>query len=67
MLPMTLGPHWLRDVARATPFGYIINAMRQAYSGHYGGPLMAEGIGVAVGLAAFCLWLAGRVFVRENA
>ena len=35
MLPMTLGPQWLRDVAKATPFGYIINAMRDAFAGHY--------------------------------
>jgi len=67
MLPMTLGPHWLRDVARATPFGYIINAMREAFAGHYFTTIMAEGIAVAVGLAMACLWLAGRAFVRENA
>ena len=30
MLPMALGPSWLRHVSRATPFGYIINAMREA-------------------------------------
>jgi hypothetical protein len=28
---------------------------------------MIEGIAVAVGLAALCLWVASRVFVRENA
>jgi ABC-2 type transport system permease protein len=67
MLPMALGPHWLRDVSRATPFGYIINAMREAYAGHYFNNLMVEGIGVSIGLALVCLWLAGRVFVRENA
>jgi len=67
MLPMTLGPAWLRDVARATPFGYIINAMRDAFAGHYFNSIVAEGIGVSVGLAIVCLWLAGRAFVRENA
>src|SRR5215469_11699777 len=35
MLPMTIGPHWLRAVAKVTPFGYIINAMRGAFAGHY--------------------------------
>jgi ABC-2 type transport system permease protein len=67
MLPMTFGPHWLRDVSRATPFGYIIDAMCEAYAGHYFNNLMVEGIGVAIGLAVICLWLAGRAFVRENA
>jgi ABC-2 type transport system permease protein len=67
MLPMTLGPGWLQGIARVTPFRYIIDAMREAFAGHYLNTIMLEGIGVAVGLAAACLWLAGRVFVRQNA
>ncbi len=67
MLPMTLGPHWLRDAAKVTPFGYIINAMRDAFAGHYFNAVVVEGIAVAIGLAMLCLWLAGRAFVRENA
>ncbi len=67
MLPMTLGPGWLQGIARATPFRYIIDAMRDAYAGHYANTIMLEGIAVAVGLAALCLWVAFRVFVRENA
>lgn len=67
MLPMTLGPSWLRDVARVTPFGYIIDAMREAFSGQYLNMVMVEGVGVAVGLAALCLFIGARTFVRENA
>jgi ABC-2 type transport system permease protein len=67
MLPMTLGPAWLRDAAKVTPFGYIINAMRDAFAGHYINSVVVEGIAVAVGLAIACLWLASRAFVRENA
>ena len=67
LLPMTLGPGWLQGVARATPFRYIIDAMREAYAGHYANMIMVEGILVSVGLAALCLWIASRVFVRENA
>ncbi len=67
MLPMTLGPAWLRGAAKATPFGYIIDAMRGAFAGHYLTTVMLEGICVAVGMAALCLWLPGRAFVRENA
>jgi hypothetical protein len=29
--------------------------------------IMLEGIAVSVGLAAVCLWIAARAFVRENA
>jgi ABC-2 type transport system permease protein len=67
MLPMALGPSWLRDVAKATPFGYIINAMRDAFAGRYFTSIVAEGIAVSVAMAAVCLWLASRAFARENA
>src|SRR5215475_5148990 len=67
MLPMTLGPGWLQGIARATPFRYIIDAMRSAFAGHYLTTIMLEGVLVAVGLAIACLWIAGRAFVRENA
>ena len=67
MLPLTLGPGWLQGIARISPFRYIIDAMRGAFYGHYANTIMLEGVLVAVGLAAVCLWLGSRVFVRENA
>ena len=67
MLPMTLGPGWLQGIARISPFRYIIDAMREAYAGHYLDTIMVEGLCVAVGLAAVLLWLGSRVFVSENA
>ncbi len=67
MLPMTLGPGWLQGIARVTPFRYIIDAMRAAFQGVYGGTVMIEGVAVAVGMAAVCIWVASRAFVRENA
>ena len=66
MLPMTLGPGWLQGVARVSPFRYIIDAMREAYAGHYWDAITVEGLCVAVGLAAVLLWLGSRVFVSEN-
>jgi ABC-2 type transport system permease protein len=67
MLPMTLGPGWLQGIARATPFRYIIDAMRNAFAGHYLNTIMLEGVLVAIGLAVVCLWVAARTFIRENA
>jgi len=66
-LPLTLGPGWLQGIARISPFRYIIDAMREAYLGHYFNTLMVEGIAVAVGMALLFLWLGSRVFVQENA
>jgi ABC-2 type transport system permease protein len=67
MLPMTMGPGWLQGIARVTPFRYIIDAMRDAFLGTYSGTIMVEGIAVAVGMAAVCLWIGSRAFIRENA
>jgi ABC-2 type transport system permease protein len=67
MLPMTLGPGWLQGIARATPFRYIIDAMRAAFRGQYANTVMLEGVLVAIGLAVVCMWIAARTFVRENA
>jgi ABC-2 type transport system permease protein len=66
-LPMTLGPGWLQGVARVSPFRYIIDAMREAYRGQYFNTIVAEGLVVAVVMAAVFLWLGSRVFLRENA
>ena len=66
-LPLTLGPGWLQGIARISPFRYIIDAMREAYLGHYFNTIMVEGIAVAVGMAVLFLWLGSRVFVQENA
>lgn len=66
MLPMTLGPGWLQGVARVSPFRYMIDAMREAYTGQYWNAVMVEGLCVAVGTAAVLLWLGSRVFVAEN-
>ena len=67
MLPLTLAPGWLQGVARISPFRYIIDAMREAFAGHYVNTIMLEGVLVAAGLAVLCLVLGSRVFVRENA
>jgi ABC-2 type transport system permease protein len=67
MLPMTLGPGWLQGIARVSPFRYIIDAMRDAFYGHYATTIMLEGVAVAAGLAVVCLFLGSRAFLRENA
>lgn len=66
MLPLTIGPAWLQAIGSASPFRYIIDAMREAYFGHYGGAVMVEGIAVGVGMALLCLWAATAIFLREN-
>ncbi len=56
-----------RGAGGISPFRYIIDAMREAYLGHYFNTIMIEGIAVAAGMALLFLWLGSRVFVQENA
>jgi ABC-2 type transport system permease protein len=67
MLPMTLGPTWLQDIAKASPFRYIIDAMREAFNGHYADATVMEGAAVAIGMMIVCVFLGARAFLRENA
>jgi ABC-2 type transport system permease protein len=67
MLPLSLGPRWLQGISLISPFRYVIGAMRQFYLGQYWNNLVVEGVCVAIGTAAVCMWLGSRVFVRENA
>ncbi len=67
MLPLTIGPGWLQAIGRASPFRYIIDAMRESYVGHFGGAVMAEGVAVAVAMALACLSAAFIIFRYENA
>jgi ABC-2 type transport system permease protein len=67
LLPVTLGPGWLQGIARAVPFRYIVDAMRNAYAGHYLNYSVIEGIGVAAGLAIACMCFGVYAFRRQNA
>jgi len=66
MLPLTIGPRWLQAIGSASPFRYIIDAMRQAYAGQYRGMVMVEGAAVAGGMALLCLCAATLMFRHEN-
>lgn len=47
--------------------GLARTAAKYGPTGHYANTIMLYGVLVAFGLAAVCLWLGSRVFVRENA
>lgn len=66
MLPLTIGPGWLQAIGSASPFRYIIDAMRQAYVGQFHGAVMVEGGAVAGGMALLCLGAATLMFRHEN-
>ncbi|MEU0843608.1 ABC transporter permease [Streptomyces sp. NPDC005962] len=66
LLPMSLAPGWLDGASRAVPFRYTVDAVRQAYLGHYADGTLALGAAVTLALAALCLTAGARLFRRAE-
>lgn len=67
LLPMTLAPGWLNGVSRVVPFRYTVDAVRQAFLGHYANGTVAIGAAVTLTLAALCLLGGAHLFHRTRA
>lgn len=67
LLPMTLAPAWLDGASRAVPFRYTVDAVREAFLGHYASGTLAVGAAVTVALAALCVLAGARAFRRQPA
>ncbi|MFF1508911.1 ABC transporter permease [Streptomyces sp. NPDC058326] len=67
MLPMTLAPGWLDVLSRLTPFRYLVDAVREAYVGHYTTPTLLYGVLVALGVAALAVTVGTRTFRSAGA
>jgi len=67
LLPMSLAPDWLRVIATFNPFAHAVDAARAAFTGSFGDPEIAIGVGVMAVLAAIAVWVAGRAFGRSVA
>lgn len=67
LLPMTIGPHWLRRASDFMPIRWIVDATRSAFRGSYVESTMFWGIGWSVLLFALALWWGTATFRKENA
>ncbi len=66
-LPMSMAPGWLNALSRATPFRYVLEAVRDLFQGRYATWTVAAGLAVTAVLSAVCVTVGTRVFNRENA
>jgi ABC-2 type transport system permease protein len=66
-LPMSMAPGWLDALSRATPFRYVLEAIRELFNGHYASGTVGVGVAVTLVLAGVCVTVGTRVFNRENA
>ena len=67
LLPMTLGPSWLRRVSDFMPIRYIVDAVRGVFAGNFAGSQLVWGIGWALLLFVLALWWGTRTSRKENA
>jgi ABC-2 type transport system permease protein len=66
LLPMTLAPGWLNGASRVVPFRYTVDAVRQAFLGHYASGTVAIGAAVTFTFAAACLLAGTRLLGCRN-
>jgi ABC-2 type transport system permease protein len=65
LLPMSLAPAWLDVLSRLTPFRYVVEALRDLFTGTYASATV--GVGLAVGVAFLVVGVAAgtRLIQRE--
>lgn len=62
MLPLTLAPTWLRDLATINPLSHAVDAARLLFSGDVGDPIVLRGFLIMGLLTAVAVWWAARSF-----
>jgi ABC-2 type transport system permease protein len=67
LLPLELGPDWLRFASRINPLTYLVEAERALFSGDLSHPSVLLGTVAAVGVAAIGLLVGTRAMRRAAA
>ena len=67
LLPLTLAPGWLRNIAAANPLSYAVDAARAVFNDHLGDVSVEKGVLITAVLAVFAVAIAVRSFGRALA
>jgi ABC-2 type transport system permease protein len=67
LLPLSVAPLWIQDVARWNPFAWGANGMRAIFGGHIGAQVVWQAALILAGLVTVALVLLSRLFNREIA
>jgi ABC-2 type transport system permease protein len=67
LLPLSLAPAWLRDVADANPLSYAVDAARAVFNDHLTDPSVGKGVAIMAVLAAASVVIAAQRFSRTAA
>ena len=67
LIPVSVAPLWVRDVALWNPFAWGANGMRAVFQGHLGAPVVWQAGVILAGLAVIAVVASSRLFTREIA
>lgn len=66
LLPMSLAPGWLDGLSRVVPFRYTVEAVRDAFLGHYATGSLALGAGVSLLFTGVAMTIGVLAFSAED-
>jgi ABC-2 type transport system permease protein len=67
LIPLSVAPLWVRDIARWNPFAWGANGMRAIFQGNLGATVVWEATVVLAAVALVAVALSSRLFTREIA
>ena len=65
LLPLTLAPVWLQNVAKVNPFSWAVDGVRALFAGDIGNDRVWQGLLITVVLTALAVVWAARAFARS--
>ena len=66
LLPMTIGPDWLRTVSDWMPIKHVVNGVRSSFAGDYAASGVLWGSLWCVLLFSLAIWWGTATFRKEN-
>lgn len=60
LLPLALAPLWIKNIAKANPFAYAVDASRALFAGSFHSPDIIEGFIIIILLAVLVFWWSMR-------
>lgn len=67
LLPMTIGPQWLQNIAAVNPLSHTVDAARALFRGDFAASDVYVGSAITIALALVLAAIGVRTFARENA
>jgi ABC-2 type transport system permease protein len=67
LLPMSLAPQWLQNIAAANPLSYAVLAARAVFVDHLSDPSVFKGVAIMAALSIVAIFIGARAFGRAVA